>query len=79
MPDLRTLLGAAGFWTAAPARAYTAAGSFLRYLRETQGTERLQRLLAHGDFVAVYGRSLEHAGRRSGSGCWTRCRSTRAR
>jgi tetratricopeptide (TPR) repeat protein len=59
MPDLRTLLGLAGFWSAAPARAYTAAGSFLRYLQETQGTERLQRLLPHGDFVAAYGRSLE--------------------
>ena len=59
MPDLRGILGAAGFWAAAPARAYTAAGSFLRFLRDTQGTERLQRLLAHGDFAGVYGRSLD--------------------
>ena len=59
MPDLRTLLGPAGFWSAAPARAYTAAGSFLRYLQETNGTERLQRLLPHGDFTAAYGRSLD--------------------
>ena len=59
MPDLRSLLGLAGFWSAAPARAYTAAGSFLRYLQETHGTERLQRLLPHADFGAAYGRSLE--------------------
>ncbi len=59
MPDLRTLLGPAGFWSAAPARAYTAAGSFLRYLQETNGTERLQRLLPRGDFTAAYGRSLD--------------------
>ena len=59
MPDLRGLLGPTGFWSAAPARAYTAAGSFLRYLQETQGTERLQRLLPHGDFARAYGRSLD--------------------
>jgi len=59
MPDLRFLLGPTGFWSAAPARAYTAAGSFLRYLQETQGPDRLHRLLAHGDFSGTYGRSLE--------------------
>src|SRR5262244_1271228 len=59
MPDLQGILGPAGFWTAAPARAYTAAGSFLRFLRDTQGTERMQKLLAHGDFAGVYGRSLD--------------------
>jgi len=59
MPDLRELLGPAGFWSVAPARAYTAAGSFLRFLQESQGTERLQRLLAHGDFARSYGRGLD--------------------
>ncbi|HVP62761.1 MAG TPA: hypothetical protein VMT11_19550 [Myxococcaceae bacterium] len=59
LPDLRGLLGPAGFWSTPPARAYTAAGSFLRYLQETQGTERLQQLLAHGDFAGTYGRSLD--------------------
>ena len=59
MPDLRSLLGPAGFWSAAPARAYAAAGSFLRYLQDTEGTDRLHRLLAHGDFAAAYGRSLD--------------------
>ncbi len=59
MPDLRRLLGPTGFWSAAPARAYTASGSFLRWLQESQGTERLQRLLAHADFARTYGRSLD--------------------
>ncbi len=59
LPDLRTLSASRGFWSAAPARAYTAAGSFLRCLQETQGTARFQRLLAHGDFAGAYGRSLE--------------------
>ena len=59
MPDLRTLLRPAGFWTAAPSRAYTAAGSFLRWLRETEGTDKLHRLLAHGDFARTYGRTLD--------------------
>lgn len=59
LPDLRTQLGPAGFWSAAPARAYSAAGSFLRHLQEIQGTDRLHRLLAHGDFAGTYGRSLD--------------------
>ena len=79
MPDLRGILGAAGFWTAAPARAYTAAGSFLRFLRDTQGTERLQRLLAHGDFAARLRAEPGHAGRRVGADAGRRSRSTRAR
>jgi len=59
LPDMRSLLGTTGFWGSAPARAYVAAGSFLRWLEETQGTARFQKLLAHGDFPASYGRSLE--------------------
>jgi len=59
MPDVRAILGAAEFWGAAPARAYVAAGSFLRWLRDTEGTERLHRLLARGDFTRTYGRSLD--------------------
>ena len=59
LPDLQSLLGPAGFWSSAPARAYVAAGSFLRWLQETQGTAKFQRLLAHGDFAGTYGRGLE--------------------
>jgi tetratricopeptide (TPR) repeat protein len=58
LPDLAGLLGPAGFWSSAPARAYTAAGSFILWLQQSQGTEKLQRLLPHGDFARVYGRGL---------------------
>jgi len=59
LPELARLLGPAGFWSSAPARAYTAAGSFILWLQQSQGTEKLQRLLPHGDFARVYGRGLE--------------------
>lgn len=58
MPDVRSLLSE-GFYGAAPSRAYTAAGSFLRYLAETYGAAKLTALYAHGDFVASYGRPLD--------------------
>lgn len=59
MPDIRELFRPEGFYLSAPDRAYTAAGSFIRWLRETYGTAKLQALLAHPDFQSVYGRSLE--------------------
>jgi hypothetical protein len=59
MPDIRELFRPEGFYLSAPERAYTAAGSFIRWLRETYGTAKLQALLAHADFEAVYGRSLD--------------------
>src|SRR6185312_13692602 len=40
-PDLRQLLGPTGFFAAAPARAYTLAGAFLRYLADTYGNEKV--------------------------------------
>ncbi len=58
MPDMRELFRPEGFYLSAPDRAYTAAGSFIRWLRETYGTAKLQALLAHPDFQSVYGRPL---------------------
>ena len=58
-PDLRRLLSPGGFYADAPARAYTEVGSFLRYLTERYGREKLNALYAHGDFPVVYGRPLE--------------------
>ena len=58
-PDVRGLVAPTGFYTSAPARAYTLAGSFLRYLADTQGPQKLRVLYAHADFQAAYGRSLE--------------------
>lgn len=59
LPDLRALLSPSGFYRAAPARAYTAAGSFLRYLLDTYGSQKLRELYAHGSFQSVYGKSLD--------------------
>jgi tetratricopeptide (TPR) repeat protein len=58
-PDMRKLMGTEGFYQSAPARAYTVAGSFLRYLADTYGAEKVRVLYAHADFQKAYGRSLD--------------------
>jgi hypothetical protein len=58
-PDVREIVRPQGFYLAAPARAYTVAGSFLRYLAETHGPEKLRVLYERGDFETAYGRSLD--------------------
>lgn len=58
-PDLRGILGPRGFYQAAPARAYTLVGSFLRHLADTYGAEKLRALYAKGDLPDVYGRSVD--------------------
>jgi hypothetical protein len=58
MPDMGELFRPEGFYLSAPDRAYTAAGSFIRWLRDTYGAAKLQALLAHGDFQSVYGQPL---------------------
>jgi hypothetical protein len=57
-PALTELMGA-GFSAVSGPRAYTVAGSFVRYLLETRGAERLRAIYATaGDFEHVYGTSL---------------------
>ena len=58
-PDLRGIVGPAGFYAQAPSRAYTLAGSFLLHLKEQHGPEKLRVLYRHGDFEAAYGSSLD--------------------
>ncbi|HET9449874.1 MAG TPA: hypothetical protein VFO83_03290, partial [Aggregicoccus sp.] len=58
-PDLRTILGPRGFYQAAPARAYTLVGSFLRHLADGYGTQKLRALYAKGDLEGAYGRSVD--------------------
>ena len=58
-PDIRKLVGPEGFYQSAPARAYTLVGSFLRYLADTYGAEKLRALYAHADFEGTYGRPLD--------------------
>jgi hypothetical protein len=58
LPDVRTLLEPQGFYAAPASRAYTTAGSFIRWLGETHGKPGLRALYARGDFEAVYGAPL---------------------
>jgi hypothetical protein len=56
-PRVSTLTGL-GFFASASITAYTAAGSFHRWLHATYGAARFRRLYASGDFASTYGRSL---------------------
>ena len=58
-PDLRTILGASGFWTEASGPAYTAMGSFVRYLVDTRGIEAFKKAYPSGDFYGAYGVEVE--------------------
>ena len=58
-PDVRRIVGPAGFYAEAAWRAYTVAGSFLRWLEETRGAGKLRKLYPAGDFQAAYGVSLD--------------------
>ncbi len=57
LPDLKALLQPEGFYAAPASRAYTAAGSFIRWLGDTHGPEKLRALYRAGDFQGVYGES----------------------
>jgi hypothetical protein len=41
LPDIRRLLEPSGFYEAPPSRAYAAAGSFMRWLGDTHGGQKL--------------------------------------
>jgi len=58
-PKMQNLLSAEDFWRQAPARAYTIAGSFVRYLLEQYGAKPLKRLYAHADFQDVFDKDLD--------------------
>lgn len=62
LPSATEVMSPFGFHAAPSSRAYTAAGSFVRWLGDTQGPDKLRALYAHGDFQAVYGRSVETLG-----------------
>lgn len=55
--DLSRRLSPLGFWTGQSAVSYTMMGSFVRYLLDAYGAERLRRVYARGNFEAVYGKS----------------------
>lgn len=58
LPPATTLLGI-GFLGENAGTAYTAMGSFVRWLRDTHGPEAFRRAFRDGDFAAACGRSLE--------------------
>jgi len=47
-----------GFWTGRGEVSYAAMGSFVDYLLQTYGPDRLKRVYPWADFESVYGRSL---------------------
>jgi tetratricopeptide (TPR) repeat protein len=53
-PDIREIVGPVGFWRQAPARAYTLAGSFLRFLQNRYGSAALRSLYPTGDFQQAF-------------------------
>ncbi len=59
LPDVRSLVGPAGFWREPPARAYAAAGSFLAFLLETRGPAPLREAYRRGDVGAALGEPLD--------------------
>lgn len=58
-PDLRQTLDVAGFWSISSARAYTVAGSFIRWLADERGMDALAKLYATNDFAQAYGQPLD--------------------
>ncbi len=59
LPDVRRLMSPLGFYAAPPSRAYTTAGSFLRFVREQHGQAALRALSRDGDFARATGQPLD--------------------
>ena len=57
-PALPRILSATGFYGESAARAYTYAGSFVRWLVEHRGAKSFARLYQDGDFHAAYGSDM---------------------
>lgn len=57
-PDLEAILSATGFFRQSASRAYTYAGSFVRWLIEEEGHGPFAKVYGSGDFRGAYGRSL---------------------
>lgn len=58
LPDVAQLMTPQGFYGTPHSRAYAVAGSFLRWLAETHGKEKLRALYRDGDFERAFGQPL---------------------
>jgi hypothetical protein len=58
LPDVTQIVGPAGFYAQPPARAYTAAGSFLAFLLERYGTAKVREAYRTGDVERAVGLPL---------------------
>jgi hypothetical protein len=55
LPPAAALMGDAGFFSAAPARAYVAAGSFIRFLIDTRGGAGVLEVYGGRDWARAFG------------------------
>jgi tetratricopeptide (TPR) repeat protein len=58
-PDLRAIFRPTGFWAQPSGKAYTMMGSFVRWLADTHGVDKLQGVYGSGDWEGVYGEPVE--------------------
>jgi len=58
LPDVARIVGPAGFYAEPPARAYTAAGSFLAFLLDRYGARRVRTAYRTGDVARAMGAPL---------------------
>jgi len=58
-PDLRTLLGPSGFYNQGSDTAYTLSGSFVRWIIDSYGIDKLKAIYREGDFASVLGVPLD--------------------
>ncbi|MGI5862564.1 MAG: tetratricopeptide repeat protein [Myxococcales bacterium] len=62
-PDIRAIVDPVGFYGQPPSRAYTLAGSFLRFLADRYGAGSLRALYPGGDFAKAFGKPLDELAR----------------
>jgi tetratricopeptide (TPR) repeat protein len=58
-PKLLNILEPQGFWAQPAGKAYELMGSFVRWLYEVHGIEKLKLVYANSNFTEVYGKNLE--------------------
>jgi tetratricopeptide (TPR) repeat protein len=58
LPSVEGLLSLSGFWRERSSQAYTAAGSFVRWLREVYGMAAVRDVYATGNFERSFGKAV---------------------